>query len=75
VILGEWWGLKSELSMTCLKGHPSVTLLLNIPLNDVPFLLTPADKARKHYTVKRTPPRLLLLFFLLLSHPLFTLSV
>lgn len=36
-----------------------MTLPLNILLNDVPRLLTPADKVRKHYTVRRAPPRLL----------------
>lgn len=43
-----WEGLKSELSMTCSKGHPSVTLPPNIRLNDVPCLLTAANKAGKH---------------------------
>lgn len=63
-------GLESELSVTCWKGHPSVTPPLNILLNDVPRLLTPADKARKHYTARRTPPLLLLFFFFYLTHSL-----
>lgn len=46
-----------------MEGSPLSDTPLNIPLNDVPRLLTPADKARKHYTVRRAPPRLLLFFF------------
>lgn len=41
--------------MTCPKGHSSVTPPQNILLNDAPCLLTPADKARKHYTMRRSP--------------------
>lgn len=59
-VFSEVGGWKGELSMTCWKGQPSVTLPLNILLNDVPRLLTPADKARKHYTIRRAPPHLLL---------------
>lgn len=73
--LAGWEGLKSELSMTCEKGHPSVTPPLNILLNDVPRLLTPADKARKHYTVRRAPPRLLLSFFSIFSPHSLSLSL
>lgn len=57
-VFSEVGGWKGEPSMTCWKGQPSVTLPLNILLNDVPRLLTPTDKATKHYTVRRAPPHL-----------------
>lgn len=68
VVVSRWagggggGGLKSELSMTCWKGHSSVTPPLNILLNDVPRLLTPADKARKHNTVRSPPTSLSFIF-------------
>lgn len=61
-----------ELSVTCLKGHSLVTPPLNILLNDLPNLLTLADKAKELFIVRGAPPRHPLVFPSLSSpsHPL-----